>query len=395
MYPITRFRTVTNGDVVVEFGQIREGLRAELNPVAHAASFSAGRQRFNKPRIEIGLNNHAESDLGGITRLTGAQVFKTGVVCDWKVLIGFPDQCYAGGSYMTPVLIGSPPSRSATPIPWTTVAWVSALLLVCYASVLFRLAQGWFDNPDMGHGFFVPVIAAYIAWRTWPVVSAKPAKPNWWGLAIVIWAAVQLYLATLGAELFLARTSFVVSLIGIVLLLGGVEYLKAFSFPLFLLFFMVPIPAVIYNALTFPLQLRASEAAEWAISFLGIPIIREGNVLELASQKLNVVEACSGIRSLLTLTFVALVYGYFAEKRVWIRVALFFATIPIAIIANAGRVTLTGVLSEVNPELAEGAIHEAQGMVIFLVAIVILVALHQGLTRTANFIERRKLAHIG
>jgi len=161
------------------------------------------------------------------------------------------------------------------------------------------------------------------------------------------------------------------------------------------LFFMVPIPAVIYNALTFPLQLRASEAAEWAISFLGIPIIREGNVLELASQKLNVVEACSGIRSLLTLTFVALVYGYFAEKRVWIRVALFFATIPIAIIANAGRVTLTGVLSEVNPELAEGAIHEAQGMVIFLVAIVILVALHQGLTRTANFIERRKLAHIG
>jgi exosortase len=295
---------------------------------------------------------------------------------------------------MTPVLIGSPPSRSAHPIPWFTVAWISALLLVCYAQILSSLAFQWYDNPDMGHGFFVPVIAGYIAWSIWPTVADTPVKPNWWGLPIVLWAALQLYLATLGAELFLARTSFVISLIGIVLLLGGTKYLKAFAFPLFLLFFMVPIPAVIYNSLTFPLQLRASEAAEWAISFLGIPIIREGNVLELASQKLNVVEACSGIRSLLTLTFVSLVYGYFAEKRAWIRVALFFSTIPIAIVANAGRVTLTGVVSEINPEYAEGFIHEAQGMVIFLVAIVILVSLHQGLTRAATVFERKKPVHV-
>ncbi len=295
---------------------------------------------------------------------------------------------------MTPVLIGSPPSRSVPPIPWTTVAWISALLLACYAQILVSLADQWYENPDMGHGFFVPVIAGYIAWRIWPTIADVPAKPNWWGLAIVLWAALQLYVATLGAELFLARTSFVVSLIGIVLLLGGSKYLKAFAFPLFLLFFMVPIPNVIYNSLTFPLQLRASEAAEWAISFLGIPIIREGNVLELASQKLNVVEACSGIRSLLTLTFVSLVYGYFVEKRMWIRVVLFFSTIPIAIVANAGRVTLTGVVSEINPEYAEGFIHEAQGMVIFLVAIVILVGLHQGLTRAAILFERKSPAHV-
>jgi exosortase len=293
---------------------------------------------------------------------------------------------------MTPVLTGSAPSRTAPPLPWSTIAWVSALLLTCYAQILFRLGQQWYDNPDMGHGFFVPLIAGFIALKQWPAVADKPARPNWWGLAIIVVGALQLYLATLGAELFLSRTSFVICLIGIVLFLGGVEYLKAFSFPLFLLFFMVPIPAVIYNSLTFPLQLRASEAAEWAISFLGIPIVREGNVLELASQKLNVVEACSGIRSLLTLTFVSLVYGYFAEKRIWIRVVLFLSTIPIAIIANAGRVTLTGVASEINPEFAEGFIHEAQGMVIFLTAIVFLVVLHQALTRTANIMERRNLA---
>jgi exosortase len=262
-------------------------------------------------------------------------------------------------------------------------------MLVCYAPVLARLTSEWYNNPDMGHGFFVPVVAAYIAWGKRRAIGNVAPNPNWWGLSIVIWAALQLYVATLGAELFLARTSFVSSLIGIVLLLGGTQYLKVFLFPLFLLFFMVPIPAIIYNQLTFPLQMRASEAAEWAISALGIPIIREGNVLELASQKLNVVEACSGIRSLLTLTFVALVYGYFAEKKMWIRVALFFATIPIAILANAGRVTLTGIVANYNPALADGFIHEAQGMVIFLVAMAILVFLHQTLTRAAGLMARR------
>ncbi len=197
---------------------------------------------------------------------------------------------------------------------------------------------------------------------------------------------------TLGAELFLSRTSLVISIIGAVLLLGGFQYLRVFAFPLFLLFFMVPIPAVIYNSLTFPLQLKASEAAEWAIDALGIPIIREGNVLILASQTLNVVEACSGIRSLLTLTFLSLVYGYFAEKRVWIRVVLFFSTIPIAILANAGRVTITGIVSEIKPDLAEGLFHEAQGWVIFMVAFAILLVFHQALVRTVSLIERRRNA---
>jgi exosortase len=155
------------------------------------------------------------------------------------------------------------------------------------------------------------------------------------------------------------------------------------------LFFMVPIPAVVYNSLTLPLQLWASEMAEWAIGILGIPVIREGNILTLPSQSLNVVEACSGIRSLLTLTFLSLVYGYFAEKRTWIRVVLFFSTIPIAILANAGRVTITGVVSEIRADLAEGLFHEAEGWVIFMIAFVILVVFHQALVRTVSMIEKR------
>ena len=126
-------------------------------------------------------------------------------------------------------------------------------------------------------------------------------------------------------------------------MLGGTLMLRKLFFPLFLLFFMVPIPAVIYNRITFPLQLLASRLAGDALSVLGLPVLREGNILELPEQRLSVVEACSGIRSLLTLTFLSLVFGHFFERKIWIRVVLFLSTVPIAIVANASRVTLTGI----------------------------------------------------
>jgi len=175
-----------------------------------------------------------------------------------------------------------------------------------------------------------------------------------------------------------------------VLFLGGPKYLKELAFPLCLLFLMIPIPAVIYNQITFPLQIKASEAAEFALNAINIPVLREGNVLVLPNQTLNVVEACSGIRSLLTLTFLSLVYGFFFEKRTWVRVALFFSTIPIAIVANAGRVTLTGILSEVKPELSEGFFHEFSGWVIFMMALGIMVVFHQAITRGLAWFHGRK-----
>jgi exosortase len=291
---------------------------------------------------------------------------------------------------MTPTLIGTETAaRKSESFSWATIAWVSILLAVCYAPILTALVRQWNDDADMGHAFFVPVIAGFIAWQKRDQIAGKPAKPNWWGLAIMVWAGFQLYIATLGAELFLSRTSFVISIIGAVLLLGGTDYLRIFSFPLFLLFFMVPIPAVIYNQLTFPLQIFASRVAEKAIDLLQIPVIREGNLLILPQTTLNVVEACSGIRSLLTLTFLSLVYGYFFEKRSWVRIVLFLSTIPIAIAANAGRVAFTGVVSQFKPELAEGWFHEAQGWVIFMIGLTILVAVHQLIIRTIHIVGRK------
>jgi exosortase len=279
------------------------------------------------------------------------------------------------------------PGKSLPPaaVPWLSMGWFSLLLLICYAPVLQRLALQWYQDEDMGHGFFVPVIAGYIAWQKKNELFAEKAAPNWWGLLVVAYGAFQLLIATLGAELFLARTAFIVSLVGMVLVLGGTRGLRILAFPLFLLCFMVPIPAIIYNQITFPMQLFASRVAEAVLTLLGIPVLREGNVLELASQRLNVVEACSGIRSLLSLSFLSLVYAYFFDNKVWMRFVLLVATLPIAIIANAGRVSLTGLVSEYDPELASGIFHYASGWVIFMVALVFLVLFHQLL----NLVHRR------
>lgn len=279
---------------------------------------------------------------------------------------------------MTPV---TDPATTTAPgkISWVPLAWFGGLLIACYAPILWALVQQWNVNPDMGHGFFVPLIAGFIAWQKREELLALKASPNWWGLAVVAYGGLQLYVATLGAELFLARTAFVITLIGIILLLGGTRYLRALSFPLFLLFFMIPIPNIIYNKITFPLQILASQVATGALDVLRVPVMREGNVLHLSDTSLSVVEACSGIRSLLSLTFLSLVYGYFFENSIWMRVALFAATIPIAIVANASRVTLTGLLTEYKKELAEGFFHSAEGWVIFMVALIALIAFHQAL----------------
>jgi len=287
---------------------------------------------------------------------------------------------------MTPAL----ETHRRSPWPWAPIAWFGALLIACYLPILIALAVQWNNDADMGHGFFVPIVAAFIVWQRREEILAIQPETNWWGLALVVWGGLQLWLGTLAAELFVSRTSFVVTLIGAVWLLGGNRILRKLAFPLFLCFFMIPIPAVIYNSITFPLQLLASRLAEHALSFLSVPVLREGNVLVLPNQELSVVEACSGIRSLLSLTFLSLVYGYFFEKRTWLRVVLFLSTVPIAIVANASRVTLTGVMTQVKPELAEGVFHSASGWVIFMVALIILVCLHRAIVQGCLFMEGRK-----
>jgi exosortase len=279
-------------------------------------------------------------------------------------------------------------SPSEAQLPWKQFLWFGGLLIACYAPVLYFLVKQWATDEDMGHGFFAPAIAGYIIWQRRADLSRMTPEPSNWGLLIILWSAVQLMLGTLGAEIFLARTSFLIALVGVILYLCGWKILRAIAFPLSLLLFMFPLPAIIYARITLPLQLFASQVAEMILGWLGIPVLRDGNVLELASQKLSVVEACSGIRSLLSLSFLSLTYAYFFDKKVWMRWVLLAATIPIAIAANAIRVTLTGVLSEIRTDLAQGFFHLLEGWVLFLVALVLLVAFHQLVNRVYNHFHR-------
>lgn len=281
-----------------------------------------------------------------------------------------------------------PEHASAQPtveVPWVAIAWFGALLIAANFTSLRHLVEQWASDEDVGHGFFVPIVAGFIAWQRRDEILSMELKPSWWGAALMLWGLVQGYLGQLAAELFLQRSSVLISLVGILLLVGGSRLIKILLFPLLLLPFMIPIPQVIYNQITFPLQLFASSVAEFALGLINIPVLREGNVLTLASQKLDVAEACSGIRSLLSLTFLSLVYAYFFDKKVWMRWALLIGSIPLCILANAARVTLTGILSEINTQLAQGFYHEVEGWIIFIVDLVLLIALHWTINRIYNW----------
>jgi exosortase len=285
----------------------------------------------------------------------------------------------------------APPTQapaSGAKVSWRPIAWFGALLILCYAPILYRMAVQWATNEDMGHGFFVPVVAGFIAWQRRHILLATPRQPNGWGLFLVVFAALEATVATLGAELFTARLAFVIALFGVILYLGGKAWVKALLFPLVLLLFMIPIPAIIYAQLTLKLQMLASELGEVLITWMNIPVLRNGNTLVLPSQTLDIAEACSGIRSLLSLAFLSLVYAYFTDKRIWMRWALLIATIPIAIGANGVRVAITGLLSEVNPKLASGIYHESEGYIVFIVALIALIIVHRLISLAAKSWKR-------
>lgn len=275
----------------------------------------------------------------------------------------------------------SPPLSAAPPpgqdVPWTSIAWFGGLLLISYFLIFKYLAIQWSVDEDVSHGFFVPLVAAYVEWQKKDEILSLEWKPNYLGALIVLWASIQLIIGSLGAEIFLQRTSFIIILIGSVLLLGGWRVLRACWLPIFLLVFMIPLPKVIYGQLTLPLQLFASQVAESVLLMLNIPVLRDGNIIELANTKLSVVEACSGIRSLMSLTFIGIVYGYFFDNKPWMKWALLLGTVPIAVAANAARVTVTGIIADRDPALVQGVLHTMEGWVIFAVDLVLLVILHQ------------------
>ncbi len=267
---------------------------------------------------------------------------------------------------------------------------IAAAFGYLYASVLPALVADWGNDPDYSHGFLVPVLSGYCLWERRHACTQLPVQPSPVGLLIILLGIALLLLGHVGAELFLMRVSMVILLAGLVLYHGGWHYVKEMAFPIVFLLFMIPWPTLILNALTLPLQLLAAHLSTSSLQLMNLPVYREGNVIFLPHATLEVVEACSGIRSLVSLLALAMAFAYMTQPHVWKMAVLVVSALPIAIIANALRIWGTGVLAQVyGAQVAEGFYHTFAGWLVFLVAFVLLAAEGCALTRF-----RKKPTHI-
>lgn len=260
--------------------------------------------------------------------------------------------------------------------------WQGAVLLLLivwlYASILARLFAQWINDPNFSHGIFVPAFALFVLWQDRTKLKLMAPAPSWTGLPIIVVALLMLMLGVLGAELFFSRVSLLVLLAGLIILFQGPSFFRAVLFPWAILILMVPIPTLILQKVTFPLQLLASKLASVTLPVVGVPVLREGNVIVLPSMPLEVAEACSGIRSLLSLVTLAIIYGFLMDHRKWVRVVLACSAVPIAVAANSSRIFGTGLLVQYwDPEKAEGFFHAFSGWLIFVVSLIMLFTVHR------------------
>jgi len=244
-------------------------------------------------------------------------------------------------------------------------------LAACYASTLRGMANQWWTDEDMGHGFLVAPVVAWIVWRERARLQSQAFSPSAWGFAVLALGGAIHLAGALGAGLFASSLAFLISITGVIVCCGGFPLLRALAFPLLVTLFMLPKLAIVYNQATLPLQLLASKMAAGMLSISGAAVIREGNILDVHGHRVSVEEACSGIRYLLPLGFLSVVFAYLADSKVWMRLVLLAAAVPVAITANAMRVAAAAWV----PALDSGTPHQLTGAVIFTLSLAALLPL--------------------
>ena len=272
-------------------------------------------------------------------------------------------------------------SRLAWPgvsgLAWAGVGILVALLALIYGGILRDLVRDWWEDENYSHGFLVPVFSGYVVWQQRERLRGLVTDGSWYGVPVLLAGVAALILGDVGAELFVSRSSLIVLLAGLALFHLGWPVTRALAFPLAYLFFMVPLPGVVFFAVAFPLQRLAAENAAWVLDTIGVPVLLDGNIIQLSLVTLGVTEACSGIRSLISLLALAAAWAYLAVPGRWAGLLLVASAVPITILANAGRVVATGLVAQyVGPQYAFGFLHTFSGWVIFLVAVVGLVGVH-------------------
>ncbi len=276
---------------------------------------------------------------------------------------------------LSSVAAGSrPKSGFLRPDGALAVVILAVVLLATYRNVLTALVLQWWGDPNYSHGFLVPVFCLYLVWRERSTLASLPVRGSLVGIPVLAAGIVILLVGDLGADNFLMRSSLIVVLAGLVLFHLGRPIFRAVRVPLAFLLFMIPLPGIIFYAITFPLQNLAARQAAWTLEALGVPVLLDGNVIHLAQLSLGVTEACSGIRSLISLLAGAVAWAYLFLPMGWPALVFLLATLPITIVANAARVVLTGLIGEyIGVDYASGFFHEFAGLAIYAFASICLL----------------------
>jgi exosortase len=271
------------------------------------------------------------------------------------------------------------------------IAALSILYLSVYQHTLIKLVGDWATDDNYSHGFLIPFISGYMMWQKWDKLSVYAARPNLLGLLVIATGMGLHIVGNIGAELFVMRVSMIVTLLGLSLYLLGKAITKEILLPIAYLIFMVPLPSIIWNQIAFPLQLFAAAITEQAVDLIGIPIFREGNTLHLPTTTLEVVDACSGLRSLVSLLALSAAFAYFVDLSKASKWALFFSAVPIAIGVNVLRLMVTAMMAHwVSPDTAHGFLHDASGLLMFILAFCLLLLLYVSLSK----LEKRMNADV-
>lgn len=269
---------------------------------------------------------------------------------------------------------------------YAQMALLAIAFLFFFQHTLSALVADWSTNDNYSHGFLIPFISGYMIWQKRETLAEIPARIHFGGLALVALGVLFHLVGNVGAELFTMRFSMVVMVAGLVAYLFGFRILREVAVPVAYLIFMIPLPAIIWNKIAFPLQLFAAKLTADIVRLIGIPILREGNILHLANTSLEVVDACSGLRSLTSLLALSAAFAYISPLRNVSRWVLFLSAIPIAVFVNIVRLTATAIMARhIGEEAAHGFLHDMSGMLVFGLAFVLVFALSVLLGR----VERR------
>jgi exosortase len=276
------------------------------------------------------------------------------------------------------------------PVNLALIAAAIALLAALYAPVVSSLVRQYIDDPNYRHGILVPFVSALLLWRKrTELSSATGGGKESFGLVIITFSSLLLIAGTAAVELFSMRVSLPLMIVGTVLLLRGWNFAKSAAPPLLLTLLMVPLPYIIYYKITFPMQLLSARLSASILAWLNVSVIRRGNILALPGYTLEVVAACSGLRSIMTMFTIAVVFAIFSDMSRSRKFILVLLSLPAAIAANTVRLVVTGLGAYlIGPGFADGPLHEASGMIVFLAGLMLLIVC-AGLLRWTQFRRKR------